>query len=92
MELVLEARAPVVLGVQSLHRVQEGVREVALGKGDALDLLEGAGLLLSLGTRILEGLILGLNTGDLSLDFLLPTVMFIVNSLVGLVLVVTDLV
>lgn len=81
-----------VLRVQGLHRGKEGVREVALGKGDALDLLEGAGLLLSLGSRSLKGLVLGLNARDLSLDFLLPTVMFVVNSLVGLVLVVTDLV
>ena len=81
-----------VLRVQGLHRGKEGVREVTLGKGDALDLLEGAGLLLSLGSRSLQGLVLGLNARDLSLDFLLPTVMFVVNSLVGLVLVVTDLV
>lgn len=81
-----------VLGVEGLHGVDEGVGEVALGEGDALYLLEGARLLLSLGACVLQGLILGLDSRDLPLHLLLPTVMLVVNSLVGLVLEVTDLV
>jgi hypothetical protein len=54
--------------------------------------LEGACLLLSAGSRILERLILGFDAGNLSLNFLLPTVMLVVQTLVGFVLELTNLI
>jgi hypothetical protein len=80
-----------MLSIKGIHSIKEGVRQIILGNGNALYLLEGACLLLSAGSCILEGLILGLNTGDLTLNFLLPTVMLIVKTLIGFVLELANL-
>ena len=92
LQLILELRPPMMLSVEGFHSVKEGVRQVILGDRDALYLLEGACLLLSAGSRILERLIFGFDAGDLSLNFLLPTVMLVVETLVGFVLELTDLI
>lgn len=92
LKLVLKARAPMMLCVKSLHRVDKGVGEVSFCKSDALYLLKGTRLLFTFSACILECLVFCLNSRDLTLNLLLPTVMFVVNPFIGLVLVVTNLV
>lgn len=92
LKLILEARAPEVLSVKCLHGVDKCISKVSFCKCDALYLLEGTCLLLTSRTCILECLVLGLDSCNLTLDFLFPTVMFVVNALVGFVLKVTNLV
>lgn len=92
LKLILKARAPVMLSVKCLHGVDKCVGEVSFSESDALYLLEGARLLFTSRSCVLECLVLGLDSCDLTLYFLLPTVMFVVNALVGFVLEVTNLV
>ena len=80
------------MGIQSLHAPQERVLEVLLGNSEALNLLESARLLLPLGSGNFEGLVLGFDARNLSLDFLLPSLTLLGLALVRTVLETSNLV
>lgn len=71
-ELVFEAISPVGVVSQLGHGAHEAAREELLGDVEALELVHGLDLLLPLGSRIVQGLVLLLDQRDLALHLLLP--------------------
>jgi len=92
LKLVLEAVAELVSVLHSRHTVHEGVFQVLLGKGKALHLLKGLRLRLAFDSPLVEGLVLLLDAGYLSLDLLLPLITLVLESRVATVLEASDLV
>ena len=78
--------------LQICDGAHEVVVQVCLSNLKALKLLHGALLLLSASTCCLEGLVFCFYASDLALNFLFPTVTLLVKSLVGALLVPSDLI
>ena len=90
-QLVLEAVAPVRVLGQLGHGAHEAAGEELLGDVEALKLMHGLHLLLSLGTSVIQGLVLLLDEVDLALDLLLPLVLVVLLTLLVLLFELADL-
>ena len=73
------------------HRAHEAARKEAFRDVKTLQFVHGLELLLSLGTRIIQGLVLLLDELDLSLDLLSPLVLVVLLSLLVLLFEFADL-
>jgi len=89
-ELVFEAISPVGVLGQLSHGSHEATREELLGNVEALKFVHGLHLLLTLGTRIVQGLVLLLDQVDLAFDLLLPLVLVVLCALLVLLFEFTD--
>ena len=90
-KLVLEAVAPVRALSELLHGAHVASGEELLGDVEALQLVHGLDLLLTLGARVVQSLVLLFDEGDLALDLLIPLSVSVLLPLLVLLLEFADL-